>query len=523
MLHQGCLQKCKTWRKYFVLIGGILIYLPIGVPWYFGNLATYLNSYFHSRTPSETDLVDPQWIFSAFFIAFSLATMASGYLSKKYGPRATIIVAILVHSGATFLSYFAIQHSMVALILTFGAVGGMGAGLAYGPPLPVVIKWLPRRVGIASGALMTGFGGGAVFYNELITVLINPNNQRPDVQGVRTTYFNQPSILRNVPEVFLVLGVLTVILQTLGILLLRLPNEDDEVDDISMQEVTPIVHQANGDQKHQQQQSKPPQQEQQPQDKQQHQPHQHQEQQGQQQVSEGDHQNGRDKPAVLEINGSNGHNQAGSEETGSTTTTATEEKSAEESCEKAPREMLRNPDFYILWIALAFNHYGYIIKNNYYKEFGQTSIDDDHFLTTTGTIATVAVSLARLVWGLATDWMGCKLTLLVFTAMTGVTSAFWYFSLQGGPWLYMVWVVLISGILTGAFILFPLAALKWFGEQNYAANYGLILTAQIVLNLISPPIIRSILLSFGWFWIFFSIALVNLFGTVALLFLREPK
>ena len=43
------------------------------------------------------------------------------------------------------------------------------------------------------------------------------------------SYFNQPSILRNVPEVFLVLGVLTVILQTLGILLLRLPNEDDEV------------------------------------------------------------------------------------------------------------------------------------------------------------------------------------------------------------------------------------------------------------------------------------------------------
>ncbi|GFR78541.1 major Facilitator-like protein 5 [Elysia marginata] len=418
MLHQGCLQKLKTWRKYFVLIGGILIYLPIGVPWYFGNLATYLNSYFHSRTPSESDLVDPQWIFSAFFIAFSLATMASGYLSNQFGPRVTVVVAILVHSGATFLSYFAIQHSMITLILTFGAAGGVGAGLAYGPPLPVVIKWLPRRVGLASGALMTGFGGGAVFYNELITYLINPDNQKPDVQGARTTYFNQPSILNKVPDVFLVLGSLTIILQTIGILMLRLPKADDEVDEISLQEVTPIVHHQNGDQKLQQQQ----QQQQQPKhdesrdskqqtqhEQTQHQHHKNQKQQQQNTKKEEElkqQQNGKDKPAVLEINGQNGHhNQNGTADTAPSTKDA---KSQEESRERTPREMLKSPDFYIMWLALAFNHYGYIIKNNYYKEFGQTSIDDDHFLTTTGTIATVAVSLARLVWGMATDWMGSK-------------------------------------------------------------------------------------------------------------------
>ncbi|RUS87515.1 hypothetical protein EGW08_004691 [Elysia chlorotica] len=303
---------------------------------------------------------------------------------------------------------------------------------------------------------MTGFGGGAIFYNELITVLINPNNERPDVQGVRTTYFNQPSILRNVPQVFLVLGVLTVILQTLGILLLRMPGPDDEVDDISMQEVTPIVNQANGDQKHQhqQQQSKAQQQQDQPQDKQQQrqqqqQPVQYHGQQPQQQkMCEGEQQNGRDRSTVLEINGSNGHTQNVEGDAASMVS-----GKEDVSCDKSPREMLRSPDFYILWIALAFNHYGYIIKNNYYKEFGQTTIDNDHFLTTTGTIATVAVSLARVVWGLATDWMGCK----------------------------------------------------------------------IVLNLVSPPIIRSILLSFGWFWVFFSIAIVNLFGTIALLFLKEPK
>ncbi|GFN91397.1 oxalate:formate antiporter-like isoform x1 [Plakobranchus ocellatus] len=490
MLYNGCLHKCKVWRKYFVVAGGILIYLPIGVPWYFGNLATYLNSYFHARAPSESDLVDPQWVFSAFFIAFSLAITLSGYVSNKWGPRATIIAAIVIHSGATFLSYFAIQHSMLALILVFGAMGGLGAGLAYGPPLPVVIKWLPRRMGVASGALMMGFGGGAVFYNELITYVINPTNQKPDIKGERTTYFSQPSLLRNIPEVFIVLGVLTIILQTLGVLMLRLPKPDDDVDEVSMQEVTPIVHRMNGEQ-----------QQQQPQEQQQQQQQQQQKQEG----PEGQTTSAKDVESGV---GTNGHTPVANG-TAVAEEGATKDRS---ETEKTPMELLKCPDFYILWIALAFNHYGYIIKNNYYKEFGQLRIDNDHFLTKTGTIATIAVSLARLLWGLATDWLGSKLTMLVFTSMTVVTTSFWYFSLFGGQWLYMAWVVIVSGTFTGAFILFPLAALKWFGEENYASNYGLILSSQIVVNLISPPIIRAILVYLGWFWIFFSIAFVNLLG-----------
>ncbi|CAG5117539.1 unnamed protein product, partial [Candidula unifasciata] len=223
-----CAQKFQKWRKYVVIVGGIFIYLPIGVPWYFGNLATYINSYFHAQAPNEVDFVDPQWIFSAFFITFSLALIASGYISNMYGPRLTVLGALIVHSGATFVSYYAIQHSMIALITVFGAIGGLGAGLSYGPPLPVVIRWMPRRVGLASGALMTGFGGGAVFYNELITFFINPDNVKANVQGSRTKYFSQPEILRRIPLVFLVLGALTVILQLIGVLLLRLPVEGDE-------------------------------------------------------------------------------------------------------------------------------------------------------------------------------------------------------------------------------------------------------------------------------------------------------
>ncbi|BFZ20109.1 hypothetical protein BsWGS_23148 [Bradybaena similaris] len=471
-----CGKKWQTWRKYTVILGGIFIYLPIGVPWYFGNLATYINSFYHSRAPYDMDLVDPQWIFSAFFITFSLAITASGYLSNMYGPRLTVLAALLIHSSATFLSYYAIQHSMIALITVFGAIGGLGAGLAYGPPLPVVIRWMPHRVGLASGALMTGFGGGAVFYNELITFFINPDNVKADLQGIRTKYFSQPEIIKRIPEVFLVLGALTVILQLIGVLLLRLPAEGDEIETVEMQEERPIIEARRPTKSlSNDAQTKPD----------------------------------ADDPAVLDVNNSRK----------SDAVSLKDVQIVEDTGDKTPWEVLKTLNFYILWFVLAFNHYGYIIKNNYYKEFGQLRIDNDHFLTTAGTIATIGVSVARLFWGIATDWVGTKVTLLLFTGSTTIVSAFYYFSLYS-PGLYMTAVIILSAAFTGAFILIPLAALRCFGEKHYAINYGLILSSQIVLNLISPPIISQILLYFGWFWLFYSIAIVNAIGTVILLFLR---
>uniref|UniRef100_A0A0B7A7E1 Major facilitator superfamily (MFS) profile domain-containing protein n=1 Tax=Arion vulgaris TaxID=1028688 RepID=A0A0B7A7E1_9EUPU len=479
MIYRACVNKCKSWKKYFVILGGIFIYLPIGVPWYFGNLATYINSYYHAKTPADMDLVDPQWIFSAFFITFSLAIIASGYISNMYGPRFTVLIALIVHSGATFVSYYAIQHSMIALITVFGALGGLGAGLAYGPPLPVVIKWIPYRIGLASGALMTGFGGGAVFYNEIITFFINPDNKKPDVTGPRTKYFSDPDILRRTEEIFLVLGGLTVVLQLIGIWLLRLPEDGDEIEKLQLQETTPIVAATNA-RKH---------------------------------SDDIQNRTDTDGAAVLDINPPSENE----------TTSIKDIRNADMIVNMTPREVLKSSDFYILWLVLAFNHYGYIIKNNYYKEFGQLRIDDDHFLTTVGTISTIGVSVARLFWGLATDWLGTKLTLMVFSSFATVITSFWYFSLFHSPGMYMLAIILVSMDFTGAFILIPLAAIRCFGETHYASNYGLILSSQIVLNLISPPIIREILLHFGWFWLFFSIGVVNAFGTIALLFLRGTR
>ncbi|KAK7094881.1 hypothetical protein V1264_006370 [Littorina saxatilis] len=455
---EGCMTKVAKifhrYRRYTVVLGGIFVYLPIGVPWYFGNLASYLASYFRRQEATVDEVVDPQWIFAAFFVAFSLAIVMSGYLANFLGTRPTIAIAMVIHSGATFLSYFAIQHSMLALILTFGAVGGLGAGLAYGPPMPAVSKWLPRRVGLASGVLLMGFGGGAVFYNELITFYINPDNIKADVTTTRTSYFSQSVVLDRIPTLFLVMGALTLLLQLIGLALIRDPQEGDVIDEAESIELKPIVD--------------------------------------------------KNKSPAVDMRDIDAQSD--------TKSTQSMPVSEPEPKEMSPTELLKTKDFYLLWIALGLNHYGYVIKNNYYKEYGARRVDNDHLLTSIGTVSTIAVAISRLFWGMLTDVIGIKMTILVLTGTTAVLTSFWFFTLLAGPALYFVWTVMVTWTLAGAFIVFPLAALNVFGQRHYASNYGLISTVQIVINLASPPLIRALLDNIGWFGVFCSIAVSNLIG-----------
>lgn len=66
---------------------------------------------------------------------------------------------------------------------------------------------------------------------------------------------------------------------------------------------------------------------------------------------------GADDPAVLDINNSRV----------SETASLKDVQIVEDTGDKTPWEVLKTSNFYILWFVLAFNHYGYIIKNNYYK------------------------------------------------------------------------------------------------------------------------------------------------------------
>lgn len=54
------------------------------------------------------------------------------------------------------------------LYLTYGMIGGIGAGMAYITPVAMVTKWFPDKKGLTGGLVAGGFGLGAFVYNQLV-------------------------------------------------------------------------------------------------------------------------------------------------------------------------------------------------------------------------------------------------------------------------------------------------------------------------------------------------------------------
>lgn len=91
-----------------------------------------------------------------FLLFYALAMPAAGSYMDKYGPKFMTITGGLLISLAWFLSGYA--SSITFLTISYGVIGGIGVGVAYGAPMAVAAKWFPDKQGLAVGLTLGGFG-----------------------------------------------------------------------------------------------------------------------------------------------------------------------------------------------------------------------------------------------------------------------------------------------------------------------------------------------------------------------------
>lgn len=137
--------------KRWDLIGlGVIVNMCLGTVYSWSVFRGPLEAAF-GFLPSQTGAP-----YSVFLALFAFSMPLGGYLQSKIGPRVTMAAGSLLVGAGWFLA--GIVSSIPALSLTYGILGGMGVGLAYGVPLAVVGSWFPTRRGLALGITLTGFG-----------------------------------------------------------------------------------------------------------------------------------------------------------------------------------------------------------------------------------------------------------------------------------------------------------------------------------------------------------------------------
>lgn len=142
--------------------------------------------------------------FTVATAAFAIMMVFAGRLQDKIGPRFVAMCGGIILGAGLIAS--SLVRTPMAVVLTFGVIGGIGIGLGYSATTPPAIKWFPpSRKGLITGIVVSGVGLAAVYISPL------------------TEYFLK---ITTIEKTFLWLGVGAIVLVALLAQLLTNPPAD---------------------------------------------------------------------------------------------------------------------------------------------------------------------------------------------------------------------------------------------------------------------------------------------------------
>ena len=172
----------------------------------------------------------------------------------------------------------------------------------------------------------------------------------------------------------------------------------------------------------------------------------------------------------------------------------TENNDHEGAVEFRARDMLRTPQFYMLWSVFMSASIAGLMVIYCIKLFGIDALEH-HGVAGAGAITGTAMAwyaifngVGRIAWGSISDKIGRKTTIMLMAVLQGLTMLMTYhvFISFGLVYGFIVAAALIGFNYGGSFALFPAITADYFGNKNVGSNYGWMFTAYGVAGLAGP-------------------------------------
>jgi len=214
-----------------------------------------------------------------------------------------------------------------------------------------------------------------------------------------------------------------------------------------------------------------------------------------------------------------------------------------------PGEVLRTPQFYMVFITFVFSALAglmviYCIKlfgidALTYQKLGSldpstadfASVRDWASVTAGTAMATYAIlnGLGRIIWGTLSDKLGRKISIFLMCLFQGIIMLLLY-RLGATPTGLIVAASIIGFNFGGNFALFPAATADFFGNKTVGKNYGLVFFAYGIAGILGPQIAgyfkdaaKGAIEPTAWMTPFIIAGVACILGAFIILFTKAPK
>lgn len=159
----------KTSNRWIELIAGIFVLFNLGLIYSWSIFSRPLNHHFGNAW-SQGQLA---LVFTLSMIFFCIGGFLNGLLRKNI-KKVLAGSALLISAGFWLISLADTLSipPLYLLYVCYGVLGGLGIGLAFNSVIANVSQKFKEKQGLASGALLMGFGIGSVFLGSACEKLI---------------------------------------------------------------------------------------------------------------------------------------------------------------------------------------------------------------------------------------------------------------------------------------------------------------------------------------------------------------
>ncbi len=202
-----------------------------------------------------------------------------------------------------------------------------------------------------------------------------------------------------------------------------------------------------------------------------------------------------------------------------------------DKAEFSSKEMLGKVQFYLIFFTFVFSAGAGLMSIGLMKLYpmealqaaGLTNIEASAIAgTAMALFFSLANGLGRIIWGLISDKLGRKKSIIIMTAIQGITVILFTY-MAGNEFLLYLGATLIGFNFGGNFALFPTITADTFGAKNVGQNYPFVFLAYGVGG-IAGPILGGMMGDLGNFALAFTITGVAvLIGTVLTIMVKPAQ
>lgn len=157
-------------------------------------------------------------------------------------------------------------------------------------------------------------------------------------------------------------------------------------------------------------------------------------------------------------------------------------------------QMLRTPQFYLILLTFAFGASAGLMSIGLMKLWPMQALQDKGISPeVASSAATLAMAvffalfngLGRILWGMISDRIGRKLSIIIMAASQGV-FVFLFQWMAGNEYTLYLFAMLIGFNFGGNFALFPTITADTFGTKHVGQNYGWVFLAYAIGGIFGP-------------------------------------